>query len=446
MKRPLLYKAITLAVLMLLLLIPIAMIDGVIEDRQALHLDVVHDIAKSSTYDQKLIGPILVLPFSKKVTQWRLDAKTNVRLQEEVVQHGQQVFLPEQFEFNGNLTTEIRSRGIYEARLYHADTELRGKFLMPKNFGLTDDLAAYSFAQPYLALGIQDVRGIENNLAVIVNGKPISMAPGSKLSPLGEGVHAMLPSLAGAEPQLLSFSLSLKLQGTESLQIIPVGKETRVNLRSDWPHPSFFGNQLPMHRSISTYGFEASWQTSYFASNIADSFDQCIKGECALFQAKSFGVSLIDPVDRYVKSDRAIKYALLFIALTFACFVLFEILKSLLVHPVQYGLVGLSLAFFYLLLVSLSEHLSFGLAYGISSLACIGLIGFYVGHVLQSFSRSIGFTLGLSLLYVLLYGLLSAEDYALLMGSILLFSVLGVFMIMTRKINWYDFGKDSRNF
>ena len=153
------------------------------------------------------------------------------------------------------------------------------------------------------------------------------------------------------------------------------------------------------------------------------------------------GVDFIEPVDLYVKSDRAIKYALLFIALTFAGFFLFEILKRLQVHPIQYGLVGLALALFYLLLLSLSEHIAFGIAYAISAVACVLLIGFYVCYVLQSLSRSVGFTLGLSCLYGLLYGLLSAEDYALLMGSLLLFAVLGAFMLLTRNVNWYAVGQ-----
>ena len=152
-------------------------------------------------------------------------------------------------------------------------------------------------------------------------------------------------------------------------------------------------------------------------------------------------MGLIDPVNQYVKSDRAIKYALLFVALTFAGFFLFEVLKRLVIHPVQYGLVGLALAFFYLLLVSLSEHIAFATAYLISSSACILLIGFYVTYVLQSVIRGAIFSGLLASLYGLLYGLLSAEDYALLMGSLLLFGLLGVFMVLTRKLDWYSIGK-----
>lgn len=170
--------------------------------------------------------------------------------------------------------------------------------------------------------------------------------------------------------------------------------------------------------------------------------ERCAFGtQCQDFNGRSFGVSFIDPVDQYLKSDRAIKYALLFIGLTFAGFFLFEVLKSLSVHPIQYGLVGVALAFFYLLLLSLSEHLGFALAYGVSAAACVGLIGFYVSHVLHSWRNGALFAIALAALYGLLYGLLSAEDYALLMGSLLLFGLLGVFMVLTRKLDWYGIGQ-----
>ena len=151
----------------------------------------------------------------------------------------------------------------------------------------------------------------------------------------------------------------------------------------------------------------------------------------------------VDPVDQYLKTDRAIKYALLFIALTFATFFLFEVLKRLAVHPVQYALVGLSLALFYLLLLSLSEHLDFALAYALSASACVGLIGFYVSFVLHSWRRGLGFGSLLAALYAMLYGLLNAEDYALLMGSLLVFGVLGSVMVLTRKLDWYGVGRSA---
>jgi inner membrane protein len=240
--------------------------------------------------------------------------------------------------------------------------------------------------------------------------------------------------------------MDLQLQGTGQFNLSPLGKETHLSLVSDWPHPSFTGNYLPVERSINEKGFSARWQTSYFSTNMEEHFQRCnTYKECVTFEHTPLGVNLIDPINHYVKSDRAVKYALLFIALTFAGFFLFEILKHLQVHPIQYALVGLALAFFYLLLISLSEHIGFALAYGVSATACVSLIGFYVSYVLQSVLRALGFTAALALLYGLLYGLLSAEDYALLMGALLLFAMLGAFMALTRNVDWYNLNNSASN-
>lgn len=443
MKRPLLFKFAAIGGLILLLLIPIGLIGNSIDERRTTHEAVLQDIARSSSYRQTLIGPVLVLPYRKIERSWRLNEKKEKYLEESEVA-GQLYFLPEVYRVNGDLVTETRKRGIYEARLYHANTKISGGFVITENFGITEDFANYQFVAPYVAMGISDIRGIENSLKLTIDNQQIDFAPGSQLKILGDGVHATLPLLKQGVVNNLSFSLDLVLQGTEQFSIVPIGKETHVELHSDWPHPSFTGDFLPVERSIDAAGFSARWQTSYFSTNLAEYFYQCVgNSNCEQFNQRNFGVSMVDPVNQYVKSDRAIKYALLFIALTFASFFLFEVLKRLAVHPVQYGLVGLALALFYLLLLSLSEHIGFGLAYILSSLACVLLIGFYVGHVLRSFRRSLGFSLGLTLLYGLLFGLLSAEDYALLMGSILLFAMLGTFMLLTRKVDWYSLGNST---
>lgn len=443
MKRPLLFKFLAIGALVLLLLIPISMIGNSIDERQATHEAVLVDIARSSSYSQTLVGPVLVAPYIKKEQVWKYDDKKE-KYAEVVERPGYFYFLPELYRVNSGLGTELRKRGIYEARLYHADTNINGTFKIPAHFGVTENIEDYDFGTAYVAMGISDIRGIQNALKLTINNRTFDVEPGSQLKMLGDGIHAELNNLSFSEASTLAFSLHILLQGTEQFNIAPIGKETYVELHSDWPHPSFVGEFLPVERSIDNQGFSARWQTSYFSTNFAEYFYRCVNsGVCDAYNQRSFGVSMIDPVDQYVKSDRAIKYALLFIALTFASFFLFEVLKRLAVHPVQYGLVGLALAFFYLLLLSLSEHIGFGLAYIISSLACVSLIGFYVSHVLQSLYRGLGFTLGLTLLYGLLYGLLSAEDYALLMGSILLFAVLGVFMMLTRTVDWYSVGNTN---
>jgi inner membrane protein len=441
MNRSLTIKLGAIALLILLLLIPLLMIDGVIDERQQLRDGVLEDIARSSSYSQQVSGPVMVVPYRKVVRTWKTNEKTNKRYQEIGEERGRLYFLPERFELDGEVQTELRKRGIYEARLFHAENRINGHFSLPAQLGIKEDFADYQFDVPFLAVGISDIRGIENALKLELDGQRLDFVPGTEVAWLGEGVRVTLPTLDTSKTTELAFAFDLQLQGTGSLRVLPVGKTSSVSLGANWPHPSFVGNFLPAKREISDQGFKADWQTSFFSTNLQEAMHRCVRGDCEAFNSRSFGVSFIDPVDQYLKSDRAIKYALLFIVLTFAGFFLFEVLKSLAVHPVQYALVGVALAFFYLLLLSLSEHIGFALAYLLSASACVLLIGFYVCHVLRSVHHGLSFSAGLAALYGLLYGLLSAEDYALLMGSLLLFGLLGVFMVLTRKLDWYGIGQ-----
>lgn len=441
MKRPLLFKTLAIGFLMLLLLIPIAMISSSIDERKQYSQSVVEDIARHSSYSQTLTGPVLIVPYSKRVQTTRYNKK-NEKTVEESVEIGELKFLPDTLVINSDLKTKLKKRGIYSARLYHSNNLITGKFTLPENLGIEFGFDNYTFHQPFISFGINDIRGIDNALEININQHKFSMEPGANSSIFSKGVHAKLVDLGFDDVKSFTYELNLKLRGTESFYVVPLGKETQVNITSDWPHPKFSGEFLPVDSSISKNGFTAAWQTSFFSTNMQEYFSECDRGDsCNGFYGKEFGVDFINPVDQYVKSDRAIKYAILFIGLTFACFFLFEIMKRLQVHAVQYTLVGLALAFFYLLLLSLSEHIGFGLAYLISASACVSLIGIYVCFVLRSVMRGIGFAFGLGLLYLLLYGLLSAEDYALLMGSILLFSILAVVMMLTRNVDWYAIGK-----
>lgn len=435
-----LYKLGMIGLLVIGLIIPLIMINGLIQDRQSRRDGVVEEIARSSSYSQQLTGPILIVPYRKIMHMTRTSPLTHAEYTEEVEERGRLYFLPDQFSLDGDIKTEVRSRGIFEARLYHADNSITGRFDLPEHFGLGSDYADYHFDEAFLAVGISDVRGIENAMQLNPDGEKLDFLPGTDVPLLGEGVRVMLPMLknASAEKTTFDFKFNVKLQGTGQFEVTPVGKASTVHLTADWPHPSFIGNYLPTDRQVSDMNFTADWQTSFFSTNLQDILNRCSASEvCGELKGRSFGVSFITPVDQYLKADRSIKYALLFITLTFAGFLLFEVLKGLAVHPVQYGLVGAALALFYLLLLSLSEHIGFNRAYALSATACVTLIGFYVSHVFGSVRHGLGFGAGLGLLYALLYGVLSAEDYALLMGSLLLFGLLVVLMVLTRKLDWY---------
>lgn len=405
------------------------MIYGLIHERMSLRNKVVHEIAKSSAYSQTLTGPLLIVPYKRVVY-----INSEKQYQEK---KGTLYFFPQTFNLNGDLNVQKRKRGIYEARLYQLDNKINGTFKIPENFGIKLNIEDYQFETPFIAIGIKDIRGISNNSKFVFNNQSLDISPGTENSKLGSGIHANLNLALIKKGGNFDYNIQLNLQGTSSVSISPVGRETNVSLTSQWPHPSFDGNFLPIERQVNARGFTAKWQTNFFASDMESKLKGCLDSNCTQFMANSFGVSLVDPVDQYLKSSRAIKYAILFIALTFFGFFLFEITKRLAIHPVQYSFVGISLALFFLLLLSLSEHIGFALAYLCSAIGCIGLIGFYITSILRNIKQGLGFTILLTALYIMLYVLLNAEDYSLIMGSVLVFGILSIAMIITRNLDWY---------
>jgi len=432
----------------LLLLIPVFQIQGLVSERRETRDSVVQEMARSAGYAQTITGPVLIVPYTRKVRSWSEPREGEPRHLIETEVAGKLSFLPADFELSGKLQVDDRQRGIYHARIFDADTRITGVFELAANYGVTTDLADYTFSAPSLALGISDIRGIGNALELQWNGQPLPFEPGATGSMLPSGVHAPLPAPGLATEQKLPFSIQLSLQGTGEFQVTPIGRESLVLLTSNWPHPSFNGEFLPREREVTGAGFSARWQTSFFATNLENVVRACEDASldnppCRELSSRHFGVSFIDPVDHYLKSERAAKYAFLFIGLTFAAFFSFEVLRRFSVHPIQYGLVGLALAVFFLLLLSLSEHLGFAFAYLISAASCVSLVGFYVGHVIQDNKLGAVFASALGALYGVLYAILGAEDYALLLGSLVVFAVLGAIMVLTRKVNWTKFGQPT---
>jgi inner membrane protein len=432
----------------LLLLLPVARIRDLVSEREQTRDSVVAEIARSTGYAQTLTGPLLVVPYTRTVRAWSEERDGEPRRLIETQVSGTLTFLPTEFELSGSLDVTERQRGIYRARIFDAETRITGAFDLEANYGITSDLADYQFDTPHLALGISDIRGIGNALELTWSGERLAFAPGTATTALAAGVHAALPRADITRARHMTYAIALSLQGTGDFQVTPMGRESRVSLTSNWPHPSFVGEYLPREREVRADGFSARWQTSFFATNLLNVVLACQSGgsghpACAELGGRHFGVSFIDPVDHYLQSDRATKYAFLFIGSTFAACFLLEVLRRLRVHPIQYGLVGLALAVFFLLLLSLSEHLGFPLAYCISAAACVSLIAHYVTHVVASWRLGMMFGGALGSLYALLYAILGAEDYALLIGSLLVFGTLGAVMVLTRNVNWAAFGQDT---
>lgn len=430
MQRKLLHKLLAIGVLSILLLIPLSMIESQIMARSARQGDVIRNIAESSAGAQTFVGPIIVVLYHERIErQNKPDGNGRESTIHEVVERTQ-AFPLQQLDVEGDLRIDSLSRGIYRARLYHLAANVRANGAIPPKLGL--DKAEILDAHASLVVGISDPRGIENDPVVRVNGVAHRLVPGTAAGFAGKGAHIPLGEIDLTRGANYEVDMQLNLTGLEQLAIAPTANSTRVTLKSSWPHPSFQGRFLPQTRSVTKEGFEASWHVSHLARDL----DHAIKAGERSGAGETLGVSLIDPVNVYLKSERAVKYGILFVVLTFAAFFLTEILQHLTIHPMQYLLVGLALAIFFLLLVALSEHLDFMVAYATSSIACVVLIGHYVAGALDCARRGVVFGAAIAALYGILYGLLASEDNALLMGTVLLFIALGLTMVTTRKVDW----------
>ncbi len=434
-------KASLIAFMSLLLMIPIGSIDDTIRDRSYFRDQVIDDIAKNSTGAQTLIGPILAVPYEVTHSRNITNSVTKIETVEYYTTSETAYFLPEELKFNGDITMEERYRGIYLAHIYQWKGNINGVYQIPADFGVTTIDKPITWGTPYLSLGITDTRGIINKPALTFAEQEIAFEPGPKYDGLKSGLHAELTNFKHAtNDRSINFSIDVNIQGLQDLKFIPLGKTTSINMQSDWPHPSFNGNQLPLNRKITAEGFTAFWETTWFANNLGAEFNNIGYSDHLekAFYNKAIGVKFIQGVDIYQKSERSAKYGFLFIGLTFAAFFLFEILKQLKIHPIQYGFVGLSLAMFFLLEFSLSEHIPFVFAYLIASISSISIIGYYISHALKKISWGIGFAALLGLLYAILYGLLISEDLALMLGSITLFVLLSLIMLLTKNVDWYQ--------
>lgn len=441
MNRELLAKLVGMGVLATVLLVPVVMIRDLIIERQARRTEAVNEIAQGWGGRQTVAGPMLVAPYRRtwnEVVREMEDGKPKERRTERT--ESGVVRIPiDTVEWNVRLATSEKARGIHKARLYTANIQASGRVTIPASFGKHDPQSKFEWGEARLVVGVSDPRGIRSVSPLSFGEARVEFSPGTNDGVLARGVQAALGALDVAQTRNHAFRFTLELAGTEAFAVTPLAKNTAVQLAADWPHPSFYGPYLPTTHAIEADKFSASWRVSEFAAEGATQVAACgdSRKGCPQVQSDVLGVSLIEPVGVYQQLDRASKYGFLFIGLLFAAFFLFELMKQLAIHPIQYGLVGLALAMFFLLVTALSEHVAFGVAYLIGTIACVGLVTFYVVRVLRSGTLGAAFGAGLAALYGALYMLLKAEDYALLAGSVLLFALLAGVMVATRRVDWY---------
>jgi len=417
-------KAVIIAILTLLLLIPGIMIQELIRERQYRSVETIEKINAKWSHAQTLCAPVLSVPFTT----------SSYKASDDKIKHEYHTLhiTPEELNIETKLYPEERHYGIYKTILYKSDIVISGKFEM-KNFQQIENSIIH-WGKAYVRLGFSDLRGITNNISFQLNNNSYEAeASGSHEGYLGNELFVALDdSLLKIANQVISFNCRLNLNGSSSINFIPLGKTTKVHVEGAWNAPGYIGNFSP--ETIPSDGFDATWNILRYNRNIPDSWmDNDIDG----FYDATFGVNLVDTVDHYQQNMRSAKYAFMFIALTFVVFFFVEILTKKRIHPIQYLLVGIGLILFYSLLLSISEQLNFGLAYLIASIATIALITFYTYSIFKNKAQTGMLTVVLCLLYVFLYVVLQLEDIALLIGSVGLFIILGIIMYFSRKINWY---------
>ncbi|CAH0533606.1 Inner membrane protein CreD [Vibrio stylophorae] len=433
-EHPLMSKFACVIVLFFLVLIPVSMVKSLIQDRDKLQQNVIQEIAASSSGAQQIVGPIIRVLYSDTT---EVDGKPQQVMR-------QRLILPNDYDVNAKLSSFEKYRGIYHARLYNAQTSLQGTF----DLSALTDLSHDQIKGVALIVSVKDSRGLLRLDQMTLAGHNLTVYPGTSIDTLSQGFYSPIDVRYLNLSAPVRFDLNFLLQGMGELKVAPIGKMTEVTMSSEWPHPSFIGDSLPISSKIQDSGFTAQWSSNHLSSNIGSLIDACVTrgAACDALAKRQMGVALIEPVDHYLKSYRAVNYAALVIMMVFASFFLLEIFQARPVHPVQYGFVGLALALFYLVLISFSEHIGFNLAYSVSALASTALLSIYVSGILKNRKHGALFAAGLLALYGMLFGLLQAESYALLMGTTLCFAVLSVLMILTRDVDWYAYGaKRSSN-
>lgn len=421
-RNKIILKSFFIGILVLVLLIPLFMVQNIIDERQHRQQDALKEVSSKWANEQTLTGPVLAIPFN--------DAPQN---QNGIINRRMLYLLPDQLTMNANVIPEKRYRGIYQVIVYTAQIRINGLFQKIPFAEMHIDPAKIIWNEAAVYFSVSDVRGLKEEVKLKLDDTVLDMAPGKfTCDQFKEALAAQLPSAAALKQEPIKFSLDLSMKGSGSLQFIPAGKQTDVQVKSAWPNPSFTGNYLPDIRSVADSGFSAAWKVLYTNRSYPQSWIDKVYN----LDTSSFGVNLLVPVDAYQQTTRSVKYAILCIALTFTVFFLIELLYNKSIHPLQYVLVGFALCLFYTLLLSVSEYLSFAVAYLLAAGATITLITVYV----KSMLRSAGMALFIASLTTVMYGfifiLIQLQDYALLMGSIGLFITLGAVMYFSRKIKW----------
>ena len=457
-------KVAGLLFLLLLLCIPLGEIQSINRARGESQREAADELAATYAGRQTMVGPLLLVPYVERWMEPLRNAQGKVIGQEPRSKEMAHVVFPDKLHIEGSMAPQERYRGIFRIPFYTLSATLTGGFTAfdPKAVAHSEADSKIEFKAPFIAFNVSDLRGLDGSPAITMGGEALrfrqrvpGLADGAWFA---DGIHAPVTGAALTAWQAgtpVSFDMKLGLVGQDTLAIAPIAEETTAHLSSPWAHPSFGGRFLAAERSVTPQGFDAHWRVSSLVTSAREQVraDLSARGGPADDNTaaaavattahrnsgplQTFDVSLAQPINVYSMSTRAGKYGALFIGLVIMAAFMFELFRRQRMHPVQYGLVGLSIALFFLLLLALSEKLAFWLAYASAAGASVLLLGIYFSAVLQSKKRGAGFGAYVAVLYGALYGLLASESNALLLGALLTFGMLTVLMLATRKVDWY---------
>lgn len=428
------FRGFLVALLMLLMLIPLFMVETIVDERNSYYHSVIDDISKGWGQDQTLIGPVLAVPYVEHITSVETVTDSNgvtKTVSRDVFNDKTMILLPEELRIKAKLNETHRKRGIYDSLVYKADLDLTGYFNLD---ALPRESNKYSIRwnKAWLAIGLSDTKAI-NRITPLRWGKSSAkFEPGTRLLKiLPNGFHASMKNIQKGNKRP-EFKIKLSFNGNTRFKFAPLGEITIAEVESGWPHPSFQGDIFPNSKIISNEGFSAEWNIPHLSRNYPQSW--LMSNENYRLDELTTGVDLYRPVSLYSKVGRAVKYGALFIGLTFLTFLVFEVTVKSRVHIIQYAIIGLSLSLFYLLLISLSEYISFMMSYIFAASTIVGIITLYTFAVLKSVGKGLFIMILLGSLYTALYFILQMEDYALLAGAGVMLFVLVILMIATRNI------------
>lgn len=422
-----LIKSLLIGALTLLMLIPAALIQDLVYERQSRQEEVINEVSNKWAHAQTIKAPVLMIPYLIQ----------EVRPDKSVVNVKKYAFLtPDKLNIDTKVSTEKRHRSIFDVSVYRTNLELNGSFAPIDLVGSGIPASAIYENEIRLVCGISDIRGLDEEVSAELNDVPGNL---DASLPANELISSGLSKIVQWDrKQPLQFHIRMRLRGSNELNFVPLAKSNQIDMTANWKHPSFSGNFLPVsHEAINDSSYHARWNVLQVSSGIPT----LITDQNVSLQETALGVRFLQPADGYGKTQRSAKYAILFVALTFTVFFFMEVLRKKQIHPLQYLLVGLALCIFYTLLLSFTEYCGFNLSYAVAATATILLIGLYVRSIFNSIRIGLSFAAALAGLYTYIFVLIQLEDWALLFGSVGLFLILALIMFVSRKIDWYALGK-----